>query len=127
MQCARSEGGSVRTVIWVWNYGSGWGWTGSGKRCWMRSLPTYPGRESLRFSTRLEHALKRLSQQVEQGRVKDRSKIERRLGRIQAWNAQVTDLYEMKLTERDGRLVLNWNPIEDRRAWREAREGAYLL
>jgi len=80
-----------------------------------------------RFSTRLEHALNRLSQQVEQGRVKDRSKIERRLGRIQARNAPGADLYEMNLTERDGRLALNGNPIEDRRAWREAREGAYLL
>jgi transposase len=80
-----------------------------------------------RFSIRMERALKRLAEQIEQGHVKDRSKIERRLGRIQARNAQVADLYEMHLTERDGRLVLNWNPIKDRRAWREAREGAYLL
>lgn len=80
-----------------------------------------------RFSARMERALKHLAEGVEKGQLKDRQKIERRLGRIQARNSQVADLYEMNLTERDGHLVLNWNPIEDRRAWREAREGVYLL
>ena len=80
-----------------------------------------------RFSARMERALQRLAQQVEQGKLKDRSKIERRLGKIQARCRPVADLYEASLAEREGRLVLNWKPIEDRRAWREAREGAYLL
>jgi transposase len=80
-----------------------------------------------RFSARLERALKRLAQQVEQGRLKDRQKIERRLGRIQARNPQVADLYRLSLIERDGRPLLTWHLIEERRAWREAREGAYLL
>ena len=80
-----------------------------------------------RFSARLERALKRLAQQVEQGQLKDRAKMERRLGRIQARHPQVADLYAMSLSERDGRLALDWNLIEERRAWREAREGAYLL
>lgn len=80
-----------------------------------------------RFSARMERALKHLAEGVEKGQLKDRQKIERRLGRIQARNSQVADLYEMNLTERDGHLVLNWNPIEERRAWREAREGVYLL
>lgn len=80
-----------------------------------------------RFSARMERALKNLAQQVEQGRLKDRQKIERRLGKIQARNAPAADLYEAGLTERHGHLVLNWRLIEERRAWREAREGAYLL
>ena len=80
-----------------------------------------------RFSARLERALKRLAQQVEQGQLKDLAKIERRLGRIQARHPQVADLYAMRLSERDGRLALDWNLIEERRAWREAREGAHLL
>jgi transposase len=80
-----------------------------------------------RFSTRLERALRRLAKQVEQGHLKDRSKIERRLGRIQARNAQVADLYRRSLIELDGCLALDWKLIEERRAWREAREGAYLL
>jgi transposase len=80
-----------------------------------------------RFSSRMEKALKHLAQQVEKGQRKDRSKIERRLGQIQARHPQVADLYEMGVTEHEGRLVMNWKLIEQRRAWREAREGAYLL
>ena len=39
----------------------------------------------------------------------------------------MADLYEVGLTEREGRLVLNWKPIQERRAWREACEGTYRL
>jgi transposase len=80
-----------------------------------------------RFSTLLERALKSLAQQVAQGQLKDRSKIERRLGKIQARHPQVRDLYTMNVTEREGRLAVDWTLIEERRGWREAREGAYLL
>lgn len=80
-----------------------------------------------RFSARMERALENLARQVEQGRLKDRQKIERRLGKIQARHPQVADLYETEVVERDGRWQLNWKLIEARRAWREAREGAYLL
>jgi transposase len=80
-----------------------------------------------RFSARIELALKNLTQQVEQGQLKDRSKIERRVGRIQARHPQVADLYTMAVAEREGRLAVEWKLIEERRGWREAREGAYLL
>jgi len=80
-----------------------------------------------RFSSRMERALARLAQRVEKGQLKDRSKIERRLGKIQERYVQVADLYEAALRQTGGRWVLSWNVIEGRRAWREAREGAYLL
>src|SRR5271157_4790224 len=80
-----------------------------------------------RFSSRMERALANLAQRVEKGQLKDRSKIERRLGKIQERYVQVADLYEAALRQTGGRWVLRWNLIEERRAWREAREGAYLL
>jgi transposase len=80
-----------------------------------------------RFSGRMERALTNLAQRVEKGPLKDRSKIERRLGKIQERYGQVADLYEACLSQTEGRWVLRWNLIEERRAWREAREGAYLL
>ena len=80
-----------------------------------------------RFSGRIERALKSLTQRVEQGQLKDRSKIERRLGKIQARHPQVADLYKIGLTEHAGRLAVEWELREERRAWREAHEGAYLL
>jgi len=80
-----------------------------------------------RFSTRLEDRLRRLERRVATGRLKDRAKIERILGRLQASYASVADLYEMAVRDEDGPLRLHWHLIEDRRAWRDAREGAYLL
>ena len=80
-----------------------------------------------RFSSRMEGALKKLEQQVEKGRLKDRHKIERRLGKIPARHPQVADLYEMDLAEQEGRLVVKWKFIDERQTWRDAREGAYLL
>jgi transposase len=80
-----------------------------------------------RFSSRIEKALKSLEQQVEKGRLKDRQKMERRLGKIQARHPQVSDLYEVGVIERDGRLAVEWKLIDDRQTWRDAREGAYLL
>src|SRR2546428_10923610 len=80
-----------------------------------------------RFSTRLEDRLRGLEHRVATGRLKDRAKIERVLGRLQATYASVADLYQMAVREEDGHLRLHWTLIEDRRAWRDAREGAYLL
>jgi len=80
-----------------------------------------------RFSTRLEDRLRGLETRVATGRLKDRGKIERVLGRLQASYASVADLYEMAVRDEDGSLRLHWRLIEDRRAWRDARDGAYLL
>jgi transposase len=80
-----------------------------------------------RFSGRMERALARLAERVEKGQLKDRGKIERRLGKIQERYVQVADLYEADLHPVEGCWLLRWNLIEERRAWREAREGAYLL
>jgi hypothetical protein len=49
------------------------------------------------------------------------------LGRLQAAYASVADLYNMAVREEHGQLRLHWRLIEDRRTWRDAREGAYLL
>src|ERR1700719_661296 len=80
-----------------------------------------------RFSTRMEEALQRLAKSIETGRLKDRNKMERRLGRIQARHPQVSDLYEVALRDtRDG-VRLQWSIKEDRQVWHGLREGAYML
>jgi transposase len=48
-----------------------------------------------RFAQRMEGALTRLAKTIASGRLKDRYKMERRLGRIQARHPQVNDLYEV--------------------------------
>ena len=80
-----------------------------------------------RFSTRMEKALTALEKRVAEGQLKDRSKIERRVGRIQARHPQVADLYEVRVAESNGALALEWHALEGRQSWQRAREGAYLL
>lgn len=80
-----------------------------------------------RFSSRLEKALTALQKRVAEGKLKDRNKIERNLGRIQARHPQVADLYDMKVVESNGAIRLEWQALPGRQKWQEAREGAYLL
>ena len=80
-----------------------------------------------RFSTSMEAALQRLEKTIASGRLKDRNLMERRLGKIQARHPQVNDLYEVTLQDGDEGVRLVWKMKEDRKAWRESREGAYLL
>ncbi len=80
-----------------------------------------------RFSMRMEKALQALQKRVAAGQLKDRNKIERKLGSLLARNPQVADLYQVEVTEKDGRLAVEWNAIESRQTWQQAREGAYLL
>src|SRR5260370_419715 len=80
-----------------------------------------------RFSNRMETALQGLEKAIVTGRLKDRNKMERRLGKIQARHPQVNDLYDLDLRETADSAASFWRMKEDRTNWREAREGAYLL
>ena len=80
-----------------------------------------------RFSNSMEKALKALEKSIVTGRLKDRNKMERRLGKIQARHPQVNDLYDVALRETAEGVRLFWQIQEDRKNWRESREGTYLL
>ena len=80
-----------------------------------------------RFSAHMEDALRRLAKTIETGRLKDRNKMERRLGRIQASHSQVNDLYEVALEDSPNGIRLHWAIKQDRQIWRDLREGAYML
>src|ERR1700735_390724 len=80
-----------------------------------------------RFSNSMETALKGLEKAIVKGRLKDRKQMERRLGKIQARHPQVNDLYDLVLKDTAEGVRLIWQIKEDRKNWRESREGAYLL
>jgi len=80
-----------------------------------------------RFSSGMEKALKGLQKTIALGRLKDRNKMERRLGKIQARHPSVNDLYDVSLRDTAEGVRLFWQMKEDRKNWRESREGAYLL
>src|SRR5213082_856120 len=80
-----------------------------------------------RFSGSMEKALKGLEKTIALGRLKDRNKMERRLGKIQARHPSVNDLYEISLRDTSAGVRLFWHIQEGHQKWRESREGAYLL
>jgi transposase len=80
-----------------------------------------------RFSSRMEDALKRLAKTIAAGRLKDRNKMERRLGGIQARHGSVKDMYEVALRDTPQGVRLFWQVKEDRQDWRKLREGSYML
>jgi transposase len=80
-----------------------------------------------RFSHSMEKALQGLQKTIALDRLKDRNKMERRLGKIQARHPSVNDLYDVSLRDTAEGVRLFWQMKEDRKNWRESREGAYLL
>jgi transposase len=80
-----------------------------------------------RFVSKIERSLRGLEKRIAEGKLKDRFKMERNLGRIQACHPQVADLYEMKIEENQQGIRLQWRQKPEQQQWREAREGAYLL
>jgi transposase len=80
-----------------------------------------------RFSTRMELALQRLQKTIAAGRLKDRNKMERRLGKIQARHSQVNDLFDVILQDTPEGVRLVWEIKKQRKTWRDLREGTYML
>jgi transposase len=80
-----------------------------------------------RFSSRIEDVLGRLEKRVREGKLKDRGKIERRIGAILARHPQVADLYKVEVQAAGEGLRVQWYMIDEHRRWQELREGAYLL
>jgi len=80
-----------------------------------------------RFVAKIEKALAGLEKRIVEGKLKDRFKMERNLGRIQAAHPQVADLYEMVIRDSKEGARLVWRQKPDQQQWLEAREGAYLL
>src|SRR6516165_3120386 len=80
-----------------------------------------------RFSGSMERALRALEQNIAAGRLKDRNKMERRLGKIQARHSQVNDLFEVALRDTPEGVRLFWEIKKERKTWRDLREGAYML
>ena len=71
-----------------------------------------------RFSTRMEEALRRLQTTIAERRLKDRNKMERRLGKIQARHSQVKDLFEVTLRDTPAGVGLVWEMKAEGKVWR---------
>jgi transposase len=74
-------------------------------------------------SKKLEKRLNKLAERIKVGKLKDRIKIERRIGAVLGKYSSISDLYEVRVD----RNSLTWTIDEKKIKWRKAREGAYLL
>jgi transposase len=81
----------------------------------------------MRSIKRIERQLVKLQRRIARGRIKDRVKIERRIGAILARSPQVADLYQVKLEKRAAAQTLSWEQAEAKMTWARLREGSYLL
>jgi len=87
-----------------------------------------------RFRERLERGLRRLSEQAQSGRLRNRAVAERRVGRLLERNGRASKLFDVEIAELPdpgkpgrGRLQVTLTVHEDRAAWADLSEGCYLL
>lgn len=84
-----------------------------------------------RFITRLEAGLDKLKQQAEQGRLRDRQKADRRIGRLLERNSRAASLFDITVKEQgtglQRRLKIIIKKHEDRYEWLLSTSGSYLL
>lgn len=84
-----------------------------------------------RFVTRLESQLLKLAAQAEAGKVRDRQKVDRRIGRMLERHSRAASLFSVEVTEsgegRAARLSIKITKNEDRYQWAMESGGCYIL
>ena len=80
-----------------------------------------------RFATRLENKLTALADQAARGRVRDRQKVERQIGRLLERNSRAASLFTVTVTEKDKRLTVDVRKNNERYAWAMETGGSYIL
>ena len=84
-----------------------------------------------RFVTLLESQLLKLAEQAQTGKVRDRQKLDRRIGRLLERYSRAASLFSVEVTERgasnESRLSIKITKSEDRYQWAMESGGCYIL
>ena len=84
-----------------------------------------------RFLTRLESKLDHLARQAETGKIRDKQKVERRIGRLLEQNKRAASLFNITVIEtgtgKDARLSIEVKKNEERQQWALETGGSYIL
>ncbi len=84
-----------------------------------------------RFLTRLESQLDNLAHQAEAGKIRDKQKVERRIGRLLEQNKRAASLFNITVIEtgtgKDARLSIEVKKNEQRQQWALETGGSYIL
>jgi transposase len=94
-----------------------------------KSLPRGNKEQAIMSNTerRFLEALEKLALRVEKGQLKDRTKIQRAIGRIQAKHTRVRKYYDVKVTEQAGNLRITWSQDEEQMQQAAELFGCYVL
>jgi transposase len=81
-----------------------------------------------RFIKNIEEGLEKMRAACGEGRLKNPSVTERRIGRLLQRNVRVAGLFEIHVKpDKNGKLILTWSRKKDRHNWTKLTEGCYLL
>jgi len=80
-----------------------------------------------RFVNRLGDKLGKLAERAEQGKIKDKQKVERQIGRLLERNSRAASLFTVTVTEKDSGLSIDIKRNEERYEWALETGGSYLL
>ena len=84
-----------------------------------------------RFIVRLEAGLGKLKELADKGKLRDKQKAERRIGRLLERNSRAASLFTVTVTEttvgKDNRLAVDIRKNEDRYQWALQSGGSYIL
>jgi transposase len=80
-----------------------------------------------RFVTRLEDQLKKLAERADRGRLRDKQKVERQIGRLLERNSRAASLFTVTVTDKDNRLSIDVKKNNERYEWAMETGGSYIL
>jgi len=80
-----------------------------------------------RFVTRLENKLAALAERATKGRIRDKQKVERQIGRLLERNSRAASLFTVTVTDKDNRLLIDVKKNNERYEWAMETGGSYIL
>lgn len=80
-----------------------------------------------RFVVRLEDKLTKLAERAAQGKLKDRQKVERQIGRLLEQNSRAASLFTVAVTEKNARVSIEIKRNEERYTQALETGGSYIL
>ena len=80
-----------------------------------------------RFVARLESKLVSLAERADKGKIKDKQKVERQIGRLLGKNSRAASLFAVSVREKDARLSIHIHKDEERYRWAMETGGSYIL
>lgn len=80
-----------------------------------------------RFATRLEEKLTKLAERANQGRIRDKQKVERQIGRLLERMSRAASLFTVTVTEEDNHLSIDIKKNNERYGWALETGGSYIL